>query len=72
MLGVEAYCGLQGAVILGGPMPTENGDLRVHLLASGKNLANDSWMDFDPEAVKTVKGLYLKYTGSAYGEHSYS
>ncbi|KAL1671661.1 hypothetical protein EV122DRAFT_256358 [Schizophyllum commune] len=70
MLGVEAYCGLQGAVILGGPMPTENGDLRVHLLASGKNLANDSWMDFDPEAVKTVKGLYLKYTGSAYGaEH---
>ncbi|TRM64922.1 hypothetical protein BD626DRAFT_536130 [Schizophyllum amplum] len=64
--GIQAYTGLQATLLLGGPIPSEKGELRVYSVFAGKNLANATWPEFDSEGLARAKDAYLKYIESSY------
>ncbi|TRM56328.1 hypothetical protein BD626DRAFT_541402, partial [Schizophyllum amplum] len=64
--GIQSYTGLQATLLLGGPIPSEQGGLRVYSVFAGKNRANATWPEFDSDGLTRAKDAYLKYIESSY------
>ncbi|TRM57973.1 hypothetical protein BD626DRAFT_573961 [Schizophyllum amplum] len=64
--GIQAYTGLQATLLIGGPIPSAQGELCTYSVFAGKNQAGQTWAEADEEGLSQVKATYQKYIATVY------